>query len=105
MNGTFLKLYEANPRRFALLLLAALLATFPTLAQQRYSAKALVLAVDKEHRSMTVSCEDIPGYMDAMVMPLEVRDAGELNGLARGTSIEFSLVADKEHPYAENIRI
>jgi len=105
MNRTFLQLYEADPRRFALLLLAALLATFPTLAQQRYSAKGLVLAVDKEHRSMTVSCEDIPGYMDAMVMPMEVRDAGELDGVVRGTLIEFSLVADKEHPYAENVRI
>jgi protein SCO1/2 len=105
MNRSFLKLYQASPRRFALLLLAALLAPFPTLAQQRYSAKGLVLAVDKQHRTMTVSCEDIPGYMDAMVMPMEVRDAGELDGLARGTLIDFSLVADKEHPYAENVRI
>jgi len=88
-----------------LILLAALLAPFPTLAQQRYSAKGLVLAVDKQHRTMTVSCEDIPGYMDAMVMPMEVRDAGELDGLARGTLIDFSFVADKEHPYAENVRI
>ncbi|HWS96717.1 MAG TPA: SCO family protein [Candidatus Methylomirabilis sp.] len=88
-----------------MILLAALLAPFPTLAQQRYSAKGLVLAVDKQHRTMTVSCEDIPGYMDAMVMPMEVRDAGELDGLARGTLIDFSFVADKEHPYAENVRI
>ena len=88
-----------------MILLAALLAPFPTLAQQRYSAKGLVLAVDKQHRTMTVSCEDIPGYMDAMVMPMEVRDAGELDGVVRGTLIEFSLVADKEHPYAENVRI
>jgi protein SCO1/2 len=65
----------------------------------------LVLAVDKEHRLMTVSCEGIPGYMDAMVMPIEVRDAHELDGLAPSTMIEFSLVADKEHPYAENVRI
>jgi len=43
--------------------------------------------------------------MDAMVMPMEVRDARELDGLARGTMIEFSLVADQEHPYAENVRI
>jgi protein SCO1 len=106
MSRSFLKLYEgASPERFALLLLAALLAPFPTLTQQRYSAKGLVLAIDKGHRVMTVSCEDIPGYMDAMVMPIEVRGAGELDSLARGTLIEFSLVADKEHPYAENVHI
>ena len=98
MSRSFLKVY-------ALHFLPALLAPSPTHAQQRYSAKGLVLAVDKQHRIMTVSCEDIPGYMAAMVMPMEVRDAGELAGLARGTLIEFSLVADKEHPYAENVRI
>lgn len=54
---------------------------------------------------MTVSCESIPGYMDAMTMPIEVRDGKELDGLARGAMIEFSLVADKEHPYAESVRI
>ena len=105
MGRSSLKLSEAGCRRFALPLLAALLAPFPTLAQQRYSGKGLVLAVDKEHRLMTVSCEEIPGYMDAMVMPIEVRDAHELDGLAPSTMIEFSLVADKEHPYAENVRI
>jgi len=105
MGRSVLKLSEAGYRRFALLLLTALLAPFPTLAQQRYPAKGLVLAVDKEHRLMTVSCEAIPGYMDAMVMPIEVRDARELDGLAPSTMIEFSLVADKEHPYAENVRI
>ena len=105
MSRTSLKLSEARCGRFALLLLAALLAPFPTLTQQRYSAKGLVLAVDQERHLMTVSCEAIPGYMDAMVIPIEVRDGHELDGLAPSPMIEFSLVTDKEHPYAENVRI
>lgn len=105
MSRSSLKLSAAGCMRFALLLLMALLARFPALAQQRYPAKGLVLVVDREHRIMTVSCEAIPGFMDAMVMPIEVRDARELDGLARSTMIEFSLVADKEHPYAESVRI
>ena len=104
MARSGLKLSEVGCRRFELFLLMALLAPFPTSAQQRYSAKGLVLAVDKEHSLMTVSCEAIPAYMDAMVMPIEVRDARELDGLAPSAMIEFSLVADKEHPYAENVR-
>ena len=87
MGRSNLKLSEAGCTRFALLLLAALLASFPTVAQQSYSGKGLVLAVDKEHRLMTVSCEGIPGYMDAMVMPIEVRDAHELDGLAPSSMI------------------
>ena len=105
MGKSSLKLSEAGYRRRALPLLAALLAPFLSVAQQRYSAKGLVLAVHKEHRFMTVSCEAIPGYMGAMVMPIEVRDAHELDDLAPSTMIEFFLVADKEHPYAENVRV
>ena len=90
--------------RMLLLSITPLLA-FPAFAQQRYSAKGLVLGVDKPHRIMTVSCENIPGYMDAMIMPIEVREAKELDGLARGAMIEFSLVADKDRSYAESVRI
>ena len=105
MDRCRVNLSEAGCRRLALLLLMTLLVPFQTLAQQRHSAKGLVLAVDKEHRLMTISCEAIPGYMDAMIMSIEVRDPRELDGLARSTMIEFSLVTDdKEHPYAENVR-
>jgi protein SCO1/2 len=78
---------------------------FPVFAQQKHSAKGLVLGIDKQHRIVTVSCESIPGYMDAMIMPIEVRDAKELDGLTRGAFIEFSLVVEKENSYAEAVRI
>lgn len=102
MNRRFQTAIRGNAK---LALLAALLAAVPAFAQQKYAAKGLVLAVDKQHHTMTVSCDSIPNYMDAMVMPFEVRDAKELDGLARGAMIEFSLVAGKEHLYAENVRI
>lgn len=105
MSRSYGKFWDRGAVGIAALLLAALLAPHATLAQQKYSAKGLVLAVDKEHRLMTVSCEAIPGYMDAMVMPIRVRDGGELDAVARGAMIEFSLVADRAHPYAENVRI
>jgi protein SCO1/2 len=82
-----------------------LLAALPAFAQQKYTAKGLVLEVDKQHRIVTVSCESIPGYMEAMIMPIEVREAKELEGLARGAMIEFSLVAGKENSYAEGVHI
>jgi protein SCO1 len=104
MSADFQRILRVISGACRLLLLAAPLA-IPALAQQKYPAKGLVLAVDKQQRTMTVSCDSIPNYMDAMVMPIEVRDAKELDGLARGTMIEFSLVPDKEHPYAENVRI
>jgi protein SCO1 len=105
MNRRFRTFPRTMRGKGKLFLFAALLAVVPALAQQKYPAKGLVLGVNKEHRTMTVSCESIPNYMDAMIMPIEVRDVKELDGLARGTMVEFSLVADKEHPYAENVRI
>src|SRR5215469_16175294 len=86
-------------------LLLTPLMTFSAFGQQKYSAKGLVLGVDTKGRVMTVSCESIPGYMDAMIMPIEVREAKELEALTRGAIVEFSLVADKERPYAESVRI
>lgn len=98
-------LSQARRALCALCLLLAPLMAFSAFGQQTYSAKGLVLGVDKQHRVMTVSCEAIAGYMDAMIMPIEVREAKELDGLTRGAMIEFSLVADKEHPHAESVRI
>ena len=64
---------------------------------QSWTARGLVLGVDKQHRIMTVSCETIPGYMDAMIMPIEVHETKEVDGLGRGALIEFSLVVGKEN--------
>jgi len=41
-------------------------------AAQRYPVTGLVLKVDKSHHEMLVSCQSIPGYMEAMAMPFPV---------------------------------
>jgi Cu/Ag efflux protein CusF len=53
-------------------------------AQQRYPASGLVLGVDRSHQIMVVSCQEIPGFMDAMVMSFAVPDAKSLDPLTRG---------------------
>jgi protein SCO1 len=72
-------------------------------ADPSYSAKGIVLKVDKSHRTLVVSCQSIPGYMDAMVMPFSVHQPKELDGITPGASIEFTLVADENAAYAEDI--
>jgi protein SCO1/2 len=74
-------------------------------AQKRYDANGMVLKVDKNNRSILVSCRDIPGYMDAMAMSFSVRDSKLLEGLEPGATIDFSLVVDKDSSYAENIHV
>jgi protein SCO1 len=70
-----------------------------------YSVKGIVLKVDKTHRTLVVSCQTIPGYMDAMVMPFSVRQRKQLEGIAPGTAIEFTLVADERAAYAQDIHV
>jgi protein SCO1/2 len=91
--------------RHALLLGATLSCAALAWGEQNYPAKGLVLKIDKPHHEMLVSCQAIPGYMEAMVMPFPVNDAKELDGLAQGSMIEFTVVVDKDSSYASNVRI
>jgi protein SCO1 len=84
---------------------AVLLVACPGWAAQQYAAAGMVLKVDRAHKAFTVSCQSIPGYMDAMIMPFEVREAKELDGLKPGMAVEFRLVVEKESSYAEHVRI
>ena len=88
-----------------LLLMTLLLAESYLWAAQRYSAKGLVLKVDRSMRALVVSCQDIPGYMDAMVMPFTVREAKALDGLAPGMVVEFTLVVNQKSSYVEDVRV
>src|ERR1700722_13315953 len=82
-----------------------LLAVLPCVAAQKYRATGLVLKIDAPNQTVVVSCREIPGYMDAMEMSFSVHDPKALEGLEPGMTIEFSLVADKDSSYAEDIRL
>jgi len=82
-----------------------LFATMQSMAEQKYSATGLVLSVNAPDRTLTVSCREIPGYIDAMAMPFSVRDAKALVGLEPGMTIDFSLVVGKDSAYAEDIHV
>jgi protein SCO1/2 len=71
---------------------------------QKYPATGLVLRVDPAHKSVVVSCNAVPGFMEAMTMRLTVADDKELNNLSPGTMIEFTLDVDVNSSRAESIR-
>jgi protein SCO1/2 len=91
--------------RFVLFSVAAMLFAACAWAGPPYSVKGIVLKVDKPHRTLVVSCQSIPGYMDAMVMPFSVHQAKELEGIVPGAAIDFTLVADERAAYAEDIHV
>jgi protein SCO1 len=71
----------------------------------RYPVTGLILSIDQPHLRFVASCSEIPGYMKAMVMPLPVREAKALAGLKPGTFVDFTLVAENDHFWAENVRV
>lgn len=74
-------------------------------AAQKYEASGVLLKVDREHQTVTVSCKEIPGYMDAMVMEFRVRDMSTLEKIEPGMAIDFSLVVEKDSLFADNIQV
>jgi len=89
------------PRLFPLLILLA--STFGWARQ--YPATAMVLKVDTAKKTMIASCQDIPGFMPAMTMPLRVKNGRELAALAPGQIVEFTLVVHRRTSYAEHVRV
>jgi protein SCO1 len=88
-----------------LLPMLLILVSFRVFAAQQYAVRGMVVSVNRSARTFTASIDAIPSYMGAMTMPFDVRVAANLEGLAPGTIVEFTLVVEERSSYAENIRI
>jgi protein SCO1/2 len=75
------------------------------LSEQRYSGRGLILKVDQVHKTVLVSSDAIPGYMEAMTMLYSVRDIKELQGISPGILVDFTLVVEPDTSFAEGIRV
>lgn len=88
-----------------LLPLAVLVLAASPACAKRYPVSGMILKVDKAERTIVVSHEKIPGYMDAMAMPFRVREAAALDLLRPGMRVEFTLVVKRDESYAERVRL
>jgi len=96
---------QMSAGRWMLIFLLLMLSAVGVHAQQRYPANGLVLSVDRSRQTMLVSCQEIRGFMGAMVMSFTVPDAKSLDPLTRGALIEFTLVVNKDSSHVENVRV
>jgi protein SCO1/2 len=74
-------------------------------APQKHGVSGLLLAVDPSHHTITVSCREIPGYMEAMVMSFRLKDSSLPDALQAGAMVDFTLVVDKDASFAEGVRV
>lgn len=70
---------------------------------KRYGLTGRVVSIDKSNQSMTIDGNEIPGFMAAMTMPYQVKDASVLDKLSPGDQIKAEIVIGNEGPYLENI--
>jgi Cu/Ag efflux protein CusF len=70
---------------------------------KRYKLTGRVVSIDKPARSINVDGDEIPGFMAAMTMPYQVRDAGTLDKLSPGDQIKAEIVMGNDGAYLENI--
>jgi protein SCO1/2 len=73
-------------------------------AAEQHAVQGMLLKVDREHRAVLVSCDAVPGYMDAMEMQFAVRQPNELNVLEPGTTVRFNMVERNHEVYAEHLQ-
>src|ERR1044071_10517557 len=73
--------------------------------EKRYDLKGKVVVVEPDKRLVTVSHEDIKGYMPAMTMPFAVPSESDLKILAPDDQITATLVVDGSQAWLEDLII
>ena len=95
---------KMQPFRFGRLATPAVAAASSAGAIRQHSVQGMLLGVDREKQTITVSCGAIPGYMEAMTMPFAVRDPGILKTITPGETVRFTLVERGGEQFAEHLR-
>jgi protein SCO1 len=70
---------------------------------KRYTLTGRIVSIDKPSQSITVDGDEIPGFMAAMTMPYQVKDAGALESLSPGDQIKAEIVIGDDSAYLENV--
>jgi protein SCO1 len=90
-------------QRAAVFGLAIVCVAAGTSRAQGHSAKGIVTGLDAKKQILAISCEAIPGYMDAMEMSFVVRDAKTLQSIRLGMTVHFNMVEENHVLYADHI--
>jgi protein SCO1 len=72
--------------------------------QRTFTMQGQVLSIEPGRKLVDIKHEEIKGFMPAMTMPYEVRDAALLDGLTPGDLIDATLVVESNRAYLSRIR-
>ena len=90
---------------FAAAVLAFALAACGLEREQTYEVTGFVQSVDAPNKQVTISHEEIPGFMPAMTMNFDVANAALLEGVAPGARVAFGLRRNATLLRIESLRV
>ena len=73
-------------------------------APTTYAVKGVIKELLPNGRTARITHEAIPGYMEAMTMPLDVKDTNELKGLQAGDQVAFRMVVTPTDGWIDQVR-
>jgi protein SCO1/2 len=71
--------------------------------RQVFTVKGILKEVKRNGKTAIIKHEEIPNYMPAMTMPLDVKDTNQLRGLNPGDEISFKLIATEDDAWIEEV--
>ena len=77
----------------------------PGSSGRRFDFKGKVVSVEKDKQQITVSHEEIKGFMPAMVMPFTLKEAWPFDILVPGNEISATLVVDVASSWLEDVKV
>lgn len=77
----------------------------PNPAAKHYQLKGKVVSIDQRAKMVNVDNEPIPGFMESMTMPYQVKPEDELQKLHPGDTITADLVVQDTDAWLQNISI
>ena len=70
-----------------------------------FTVRGVVRELRPKEKEIVIKHEAIPGYMDAMVMPFEVRDQGLFERVVPGDTVTFTLRVTEKADWVEGMRV
>jgi len=72
-------------------------------AKRTFQVHGQIRSLDPANNTIRIAHEEIPGYMAAMTMPLQVKDPGLFRGLASGNDVQFELSVTDDDSWISHI--
>lgn len=69
-----------------------------------FQVKGVLKEIRHERKKALIDHEEIPGYMEAMTMLLDVRDTNEFKGLIAGDTITFRMLVTEDDGWIDQLK-